>query len=175
MTSPTLTISQGRVARAPGTLGPTDPGVTAIPGGQVTVGFDDIGTGATATPPFDLLWDNQASGASVQQFQGSTGIIGDAMKSGSVSIPNITDFPVNVDITNPSFQSVSDLSIELSPDSPGLERAERGADPTGRERPPLADPVQQSDEQYGCDDRRSGDHRCEHGEHDQRHRAGYGL
>ena len=55
MTNPTMTISQGRVARAPGTLGPTDPGVTAIPGGQVTVGFDDIGSGANATPPFDIL------------------------------------------------------------------------------------------------------------------------
>ena len=120
MTSPTLTISQGRVARAAGTLGPTDPGVTAIPGGQVTVGFDDIGTGANATPPFDILYDNQASGATVQTFQGSTGTIGDAMKSGSVSIPNITDFPVNVDITNPSFQSVSDLSIELSLTDPAL-------------------------------------------------------
>src|SRR5204863_7192165 len=42
LTNPTLTISQGRPARAAGTLGPTDPGVSAIPGGQVTVGFDDF-------------------------------------------------------------------------------------------------------------------------------------
>ena len=142
MVSPTLTISQGRMARAAGTLGPTDPGVTAIPGGQVTVGFDDIGTGANATPPFDILYDNQASGAAVQTFQGSTGTIGDALKSGSVSIPNITDYPVDVDITNPSFQSVSDLSIELRPDSPQPERDQCGPDPSGGERPPQSHPVQ---------------------------------
>jgi subtilisin-like proprotein convertase family protein len=120
MVSPTLTISQGRVARAAGTLGPTDPGVSAIPGGQVTVGFDDIGSEANATPPFDILWDNQASGAAVQTFQGATGTIGDAMKSGSISIPNVTDFPITVNITNPSFQSVSDLSIDLSLTHPNL-------------------------------------------------------
>src|SRR5262249_31664664 len=79
MTNPTLTISQGRAFRAPGTLGPTDPGATAIAGGQVTVGYDDFGTGATATPvPFDLLKGNQVSGAVVDAFQGPGMIIGDA-------------------------------------------------------------------------------------------------
>ena len=104
MTNPTLTISQGRAARAPGTLGPNDPGVTAIPGGQVTVGFDDIGSGANATPPFDILWDNQVSGATVQQFQGSTGTIGDALKSGLGSRSR----------TSPTSRSTSTSPIRVS-------------------------------------------------------------
>ena len=116
LTSPTLTISQGTPGRAPLTLGPTDPGVTAIPGGQVTVGFDDIGTGATATPlPFDILKDNQASGAVVAQFQGAGGIIQDATKgAGSTDGPNQTSFPVTVDVTNPAFLNVSNVEVTLS-------------------------------------------------------------
>jgi subtilisin-like proprotein convertase family protein len=123
MASPTLTVSQGRPARAAGTLGPSDPGQTAIPGGQVVVGFDDIGTGATATPvPFDLLNDNQASGAVVQAFQNTGGTINNAIKGtgSNPDIPNITDFPINVNITNPQFVSVNDLAVTLNMTDPNL-------------------------------------------------------
>ena len=62
-------ISQGRPSRAPGTLGPTDLGASAIPGGQVTVGFDDFNTGATAAIPFDILSVNPVAGAVVAPFR----------------------------------------------------------------------------------------------------------
>ena len=60
------------------------------------------------------------------------------MKSGSISIPNITDFPVTVNITNPSFQSVSDLSIALSLTHPTLsELSAVLIPPVGSDLPPL--------------------------------------
>jgi subtilisin-like proprotein convertase family protein len=122
LVSPSLTISQGRPARAAGTLGPSDPGQTAIPGGHVTVGFDDIGTGATATVPFDLLQDNQTTGAVVDVFQGTGGTIGDALKGAGSNpdTPNITDFPVAVNVTDPRFLSVSDLTVTINATHPNL-------------------------------------------------------
>ena len=126
LTNPSLTISQGRAARAAGTLGPTDPGVTAIPGGQVLVGYDDFNSGATATPPFDILDVNQVSGAVVKSFLGNGGTIGDAAKvpaGNTVHTPNITEFLGHRQCHRSELRQRQRPRRHAQPDPPDPERA----------------------------------------------------
>lgn len=100
-------------------------GSANVPAGQVTVVWDDFGTGATATPiPFDLIRSNTVSAdgpTSSAQYTGTGGGVADAINPGSGShIPQTTSFPIFVNITDPDFNFVTDLDVTLNLTHPGL-------------------------------------------------------
>ena len=127
--SPEITISQGRAARPAGTNGTNDPGDPGVPGGQVSVVWDDFGTGAKAGTPFDVIWDDSVGGSTSgttntvgQQFATTTGPINDAIAglNGAPSISQTTIFNIPVNITDPSFTTLSDLTVTLNIADKGL-------------------------------------------------------
>ena len=110
--APRLTISQGRPADAFGN--------PAVPGGQVTLVYDDFGSGTQAQPvPVDLIWSTVVSGASSQVFTGPGGPITDATND-NPSVITPTNFPVNVNITDAGFVSLSHLSVTLTVTHPSV-------------------------------------------------------
>ena len=107
-TTPRIAVSQGRAA---GTNGPTDTGVAP---GSVTVVWDDYNTGATASPPFDVIHTNTIrSGSFTTTITSAGGGIADA-GPGTPNAPSTTDFPVTVNITDPRFISLNNINVSVS-------------------------------------------------------------
>ncbi|SIO68013.1 Proprotein convertase P-domain-containing protein, partial [Singulisphaera sp. GP187] len=100
-TTPKLSISQGRPAN-PALYGQGDLGV---PGGQVSVVYDDFNSGVGGSPPYDIIWNNRTSGAATQTVNGNVGAI-PAATTTTFQTPAFT-------ITNPNFKSLSDLTVSL--------------------------------------------------------------
>jgi subtilisin-like proprotein convertase family protein len=104
---PAIAISQGR---APGTLSSSDPGV---PGGQVSIVYDDYGTGANASPAFDqIITQTNLVGGTATAF------------SGQPDTPigtNGVNVPINVDITDPKFTTLQALDVTVSIAWPALQ------------------------------------------------------
>jgi subtilisin-like proprotein convertase family protein len=104
--SPQLVISQGT---SDGRVSP----------GQVTVVWDDFGSGAQANPPFDLVATNAYKGGTAQAFSKSfnptTGHITDATPgaNGPPDTPKSTSFIIPVSITNAAFTTVSAVDIQI--------------------------------------------------------------
>ena len=118
-TLPQLAISQGAAPRAARTNGPNDPGSPGVTPGQVTVVWDDFGSGATASPARDVIWANTVTGTNVvQTFSGSGGVITDAATG---NIPATTNFPIAVNIpANSNFSTLSDLTVTIPINHPAL-------------------------------------------------------
>jgi|GEM_PF-561561 len=94
-TMPQLAISQGR---------PATPGKPAIPGGQLTIVYDDFGSGTTAAPiPIDFIFSAQAQGAAAPVIVGST-----------TPLDGTQDYIATVPDGLANFNSVSDLSVSLT-------------------------------------------------------------
>ncbi|WP_422931842.1 Ig-like domain-containing protein [Singulisphaera sp. PoT] len=109
--APRLAISQGR---------PANGNEPAVKGGQVTVVYDDFGSGVQNTPvPQDFIWSTVVSGASSQVFTGPGGSIIDAT-SATPSVVTPTNFTVPVSITDAGFTSLSHLSVTLNITHPSL-------------------------------------------------------
>jgi subtilisin-like proprotein convertase family protein len=97
MGAPRLTISQGSAG---------------VPGGQVTVVWDDFGTFATASPtPLDGIDVNRITGTT-QQFAGTQTAYGPAVTVNNVVVPAVTTIPIQVSPT--STFNISDLAVRLS-------------------------------------------------------------
>ena len=85
--------------------------------GQITVGWDDFGTGATASTPFDILNSNQVTAGDSYGFTGGTGVITAATAianppTGSpVVIPGVSTFNDTVNIANPT--QIDNLTVGL--------------------------------------------------------------
>ena len=103
-TAPRIAISQGRPA---GTNGPTD---TGVPGGMVTVVWDDFGSAATASPPQDLIKADRVAGGQNLTARSNPGLIADA---GANNAPTTTTFPINVAGVPAGF-TVNDLDVEIA-------------------------------------------------------------
>ena len=105
-TAPRLAVSQGRPINT-AVYGPFDQGV---PGGQVTAVWDDFNSFANANPPFDAPLSNRIpNGAVGTSFTSPGGTVVDATAG-----PQPTDFPVNVNVTDPRFINVSDVEVSLN-------------------------------------------------------------
>ena len=104
----------------------------------MTVVCDDFNTCANASPPFD-----QSSGQPHRRRARSRRLRARAARSSTPTSrhpdrPHATDFPVNVNVTDPRFFSVSDLDVALDLTHPNL--AELSAvliPPVGSNLPPL--------------------------------------
>ncbi len=107
-TQPTIAIAQG---------GPN------TPGGQVSIVYDDYGVGITSSPPYDEI-DHQFDqvGATSSTWVGPTGGINPSEMINSINTPIATDFPVDVDITDPKFNTLQDLDINLQLAYPSLNQ-----------------------------------------------------
>lgn len=115
LTDPKLAISQGRPA---GTNGPTDPGV---PGGQVTIVYDDFGSNSTGAAPFDTLLSNRALGGVAQTFAVNNGPnILDGVTGTPSHVPAVTNVPIPVILNDPRFLNLSDLDVALNLTHPTL-------------------------------------------------------
>ncbi len=116
--TPQLAISQGR---APGTTGPADPGV---PGGQVTIVWDDFGSQNNVNR--DVLWgDRILDGGTAAVFPvTNAGTIIDANDPGNSMPhePGVTNFTIPVTITDPKFLNLTDLDLQLNITHPNLEQ-----------------------------------------------------
>ena len=81
--------------------------------GQITVAWDDFGSGSTASPPFDILDSNLLHAGNSYGFDGSTGVIQPGLPTATsgVTQPVTTTFtdPVNV----PSPGAVNNLSVAV--------------------------------------------------------------
>ncbi len=122
---PSLAISQGRVA---GTLTPSDPGVQ---GGQVSIVYDDYGTGATAPTPYDRIVSqvDQLGGADAHFTPTGGGQIPIpiAIPAKAASGPDTavnTDLTFNVNITDPKFTTLQNLDVTLRIAFPTLSKVQ---------------------------------------------------
>ncbi|MDR3638959.1 MAG: proprotein convertase P-domain-containing protein [Isosphaeraceae bacterium] len=110
VSSPQIAVSQGRLPD-PAAYGASDPGV---PGGLVTVVYDDFNSLATQNPSLDQIWTNSITGSgSANLFVGTSGVIQKAIVGSPADIPQTTSFTDNVTITSPTF-SLSDLSVSMT-------------------------------------------------------------
>ncbi len=121
-TQPQLAISQGRPA-VPATA--TTPGVPAVPGGQVSIVYDDYGRYAKTISGghtgFDAIVHQVTFGGTASTWVGETGGINSAIKgTGSTDTPVATDFQVDVNITDPKFTTASALDARLQLAYPNL-------------------------------------------------------
>jgi len=117
---PRITISQGSAPRKAGTDYPKDPGTTGTAPGLVNVVYDDFGSGSTATPPFDVINANRTNDDTfTQSFAGQGGVITPG-GMGTPNVPMVSDFPVNVSVTNPRFLSVTNLTVNLAITHPSI-------------------------------------------------------
>ena len=126
------------IASVGGNFGPRDDShpqlvINSNDSGQVTVAWDDFGTGATASPPFDELMSNIIQEGDSYEFTNPGGAIdpGLAGAQRAPDIPVTTDFPVQVNINNPAqvlgltvsvgmiHPTVGDVSIVLQAPNDG--------------------------------------------------------
>jgi subtilisin-like proprotein convertase family protein len=108
--NPQLIVSQGT-------------GDGRVQGGQVTLVWDDFGTGAPPTnPPFSQITTRSAPALESQTFKGTNGTINDAM-AGTPNQPVTTTFTAQVNITDPNF-TLSKLDVTLGLVSPTLDDLE---------------------------------------------------
>jgi subtilisin-like proprotein convertase family protein len=105
--APQLVISQGT---SDGRVSP----------GQVSVVWDDFGSGSRANPPFDLVTTNAYKGGTSQAFSAgpltdATGHIKDATPgaNGAPDKPSVTNFAIPVNITNPGFTTVTSVNVRV--------------------------------------------------------------
>jgi subtilisin-like proprotein convertase family protein len=122
-TQPRIAISQGTPVLPGSNLPPR------VPGGQVTIVWDDFGTGATANPPFDEIKVDHMSGVSGRSFGQTlgplTGGIADALSGGNngPSIPVTTSFSVAVNLASDThFTKLSDLDVSLDMIDPNVDQ-----------------------------------------------------
>ena len=119
--TPRIALSQGSAPRAAGTNSPSDPGSPGVSPGQVSVVWDDYGVGALAIPPFDRIVADRITGPTSSTSLSTIGPIGDAIKgAGSTDTPTTTPFKVNVNITDPRFLSISDITASVALTDPSL-------------------------------------------------------
>jgi subtilisin-like proprotein convertase family protein len=114
-TTPRLVISQGTADRLPN-------GQPRVAGGQVTVVWDDFGSGANANPPVDVLRSDRAPGGrSAGGFSNANAPVPDASDpgGGGAHVPTATPFllPINAD---PNFNRVTDLDVTVNLTHPAL-------------------------------------------------------
>ena len=114
-TQPSIAISQG----TPTVVG----GTPTVIGGQVSIVYDDYGTGATAAIPYDRIVSqvDQTAGTS-SSWTRNTGPIGLAViPSGATSaITNTTSYPINVFLTDPKFTTLQSLDVTLKINYPNI-------------------------------------------------------
>ena len=80
--------------------------------GQITVAWDDSGTGATASPAFDSLMTNTVPAGNSYQFLGSTGIINPG-GAGTPNVPVTTSFTNSVSGLDPAA-NFTDLTVTVA-------------------------------------------------------------
>jgi len=117
--TPQLAISQGSAARPAGTNGPNDPGTAGVSPGLVTGVWDDFGT-AASIPRDRIVTGGIANGAFSQTFPAPTtspkfvGISsGIVFTKGAPVTPQTTDVPIDVNVTDPRFVSLTHLTANL--------------------------------------------------------------
>ena len=109
--SPQIVISQGRPAGESGISG--DPG---IPGGQVTVAWDNFGSLATASPPQDLLTSNIVTPGSDYGFTQGTPFA----PAGNINFGTTTTFSQAVSIPASDLANLDALSVTVAITDPSL-------------------------------------------------------
>jgi subtilisin-like proprotein convertase family protein len=77
-------------------------------GGQVTVAWDDFGSGAKATPPFDSLMSSLVQPGDSYGFAGQTGTV-----AASASPPVSTSFTDQVAIPSSAIAALDDLTVTV--------------------------------------------------------------
>jgi len=107
--SPRIAISQGRLAN-PAVYGPGD---TGVPGGQVTVVWDDFGVGSQASPPFDRIVSSRITDGGQAVVVPNVG--------GTINNGTNTDFTKVINFSDPSF-FLNNLTVKLNITSPNLDR-----------------------------------------------------
>ena len=80
--------------------------------GQITVAWDDSGSGSKATPAFDFLMSNTVPAGDSYQFVGSTGPINPGLAGTPNDIPVTTPFTTTVNVPNPA--AVTDLTVTVA-------------------------------------------------------------
>ena len=117
--TPQLSISQGSAARPAGTNGPNDPGSPGVSPGQVTGVWDDSGTQSTVGRD-QIVSNSISNGAFSQTFPAPTnsptfvGISsGIVFTQGGPVTPQTTDVPINVNISDPRFTTLSNLTVNM--------------------------------------------------------------
>lgn len=88
-------------------------GSPTVPGGQVNVVWDDWGVYPSKSPNQDNIDFARVTAGTVFSKDSVGGPITIALNTTPVT-PQITDFPLNVNITDPSFTTVTDVSATLS-------------------------------------------------------------
>ena len=98
-TQPTIAIGQGSAIE---------------PGGQVSIVFDDWGSGINAAPKYDLILHQfDRVGGTSSSWTNDGGLISSAQKGTNADIPVATDFPIDVNITDPKFTTLQALDVSL--------------------------------------------------------------
>ena len=86
-------------------------------GGQASIIWDDNGSGATASPRFDLIDSSRIQdGGTAEVYVGPGGPIIQATDPGGGAdhIPQTTSYPVTVNITDPKFISLTNVTVTMN-------------------------------------------------------------
>jgi subtilisin-like proprotein convertase family protein len=89
-----------------------------VTGGQLNVVWDNFN--ATTNVPDTVRFDRAPSGGGGAEFSGIGGTITDAVTINNVTIPGITNYPVQVDSPLAFLQNVSDIQVWVSMLHPSL-------------------------------------------------------
>ena len=83
--------------------------------GQVTVAWDDFGTGSKASPPFDILDSSLVQAGDTYGFSGSTGPIqpGVAGATSGTTEPDVSTFTDPVSVPNPGAVNNLTVAVDL--------------------------------------------------------------
>ena len=149
-----LAFSAVKTVNVNGNFGPQDNShpqlvINQNASGQITVAWDDFGSGAKASPAFDNLEASLVQAGDSYGFTGSTGLINPAIPppSGSTTTtPVATPFTASVSVPNPSainnltvavdlidFAAVSNLSLVLqAPNGSSITLVRNQVDDTGK-------------------------------------------
>ena len=87
--------------------------------GQVTVGWEDFGSGATATPPFTRVMSNTVQAGDSYGISGSTGPIAPGTSGSNSDVPVMTPFTATVSVPDPA--AITGLTITLDMYHPAVQ------------------------------------------------------
>ncbi len=117
--SESLAFSGVKTMNVGGNFGPEDNShpqlvINQNDGGQITVAWDDFGSGSKASPPFDELMSNLVQPGDTYGFVGSTGAIAPATSANNVTTPVSTSFGDSVSIPQSAIGALDNLTVTVN-------------------------------------------------------------
>ena len=116
-----LAFSGVTTVSANGNFGPNDNShpqlvINQNASGQITVAWDDFGTGSKASPPYDILDSSLVQAGDTYGFDGATGSIqpGVAGATSGTTVPGLSTYDDTVSVPNPGAVNNLTVAVDLT-------------------------------------------------------------